>query len=56
MRGSSKPRPVKCPKCAGAGRRQRPGSRTVHRLARRVREYRNRQRRERTATPTTGEE
>jgi DnaJ-class molecular chaperone len=47
-RGSkTRPRPVTCPKCKGVKRRQRPGSRTVHQLARRVRRYRERQRRER---------
>lgn len=48
MRGTKrKPRPVTCPACKGTGRRQRPGSRTVHRLARRVQKYRERQRRDR---------
>jgi hypothetical protein len=37
MRGSrNRPRPVTCPRCNGIGRRQRPGSKTVHRLVRRV--------------------
>jgi DnaJ-class molecular chaperone len=59
MRGTRRrPRPVTCPRCKGLRRRQRPGSRTVHQLARRVRKYRARQRRERerTATTTTFEE
>jgi DnaJ-class molecular chaperone len=30
-------RAVTCPRCKGLGRRQRPGSRTVHQLGRRVR-------------------
>lgn len=34
--GKRKPRPVSCRTCKGVGRRQRPGSKTVHRLARRV--------------------
>jgi DnaJ-class molecular chaperone len=57
IHGSQK-RASTCPRCKGAGRRQRPGSRTVHQLARRVRRYRARQRRDRarTATPTTFEE
>jgi DnaJ-class molecular chaperone len=51
MRGSQrKTRAVTCTRCKGAGRRQRPGSRLVHSLARRVRAYRCRQHRERTAT------
>jgi hypothetical protein len=50
-RGSkTRPRPVPCPRCKGLKRRQRPGSRTVHQLARRVRKYRQRQR---TVTTTT---
>lgn len=32
----SRKRPVTCPKCSGVGRGQRPGSRTVHQLARRA--------------------
>lgn len=47
MRGT---RPATCPRCKGVKRRQRPGSRTVHQLARRVRKYRERQRRERATT------
>jgi DnaJ-class molecular chaperone len=39
-----------CSRCKGAGRRQRPGSRTVHQLARRVRRYRQQQRKTTTAT------
>lgn len=57
MRGRGrKARPVRCPRCAGAGRRQRPGSRTVHRLARRIRVYRVRQRREHATIPATPKE
>lgn len=52
-RGTSKhPRPVTCPKCKGTRRRQRPGSKTVHQLARRVRRYREQQRRQRAASAT----
>jgi hypothetical protein len=44
MRGTKrKPRPVICPACNGVGRRQLRGSRTVHRLARRVRRELDRQ-------------
>lgn len=50
---SKKPRPVTCPRCSGAGRCQRPGSKTVHQLARRVRRYQARQRQQRAATLTT---
>jgi DnaJ-class molecular chaperone len=54
----TRPRPRPCPRCKGVKRRQRPGSRTVHQLARRVRKYRERQRRERerAATASTFEE
>jgi hypothetical protein len=51
----TRPRPVTCPRCKGVKRRQRPGSRTVHQLARRVRIYRQRQRRDRTAATRTEE-
>ena len=48
MRGTKrKPRPVQCPACKGVGRRQRPGSRTVHRTVRKVRAERDRQRKNR---------
>jgi hypothetical protein len=44
MAGSKKrPRPVTCPRCKGIGRAQRPASRIVHQLARRVRRYRQHQ-------------
>jgi hypothetical protein len=50
VRGTSrKRRPVACRACKGFGRRQRPGSRTVHRLARRVRRELARQRSQRRA-------
>jgi hypothetical protein len=49
----TRPRPVTCPSCKGVKRRQRPGSKTAHQLARRVRKYRERQRRERAATNTS---
>lgn len=39
-----------CPRCKGVGRRQRPGSKTVHQLARRVERERARQRKLRTRT------
>lgn len=38
------PRTARCARCKGVGRRQRPGSRTVHQLARRVRRELARQR------------
>jgi hypothetical protein len=45
MRGSKRRlRPVRCRVCNGIGRRQRPGSRTVHRTVRRVRRELARQR------------
>jgi len=44
-RGSNPPRHL--PRCNGAGRRQRHGSRTVHQLARRVRRELDRQRKAR---------
>jgi hypothetical protein len=49
------PRPVTCRVCKGIGRRQRGGSRTVHRLARRVSRELTRQRQQR-ATLTTPKE
>ncbi len=42
-----RPRPVTCPRCKGVKRRQRPGSKTLHQLIRRVERYHARQRRER---------
>ncbi len=45
MKGSKRrPRPVQCRKCKGVGRRQRPGSRLLHRTVRRVRRELARQR------------
>lgn len=45
MRGSGKrQRRISCPRCKGSRRRQRPGSRTIHQLARRIRAERDRQR------------
>ncbi len=55
-----KPRPPKvttCPRCKGAARRQRAGSRTLHQLARRVRRELARQRRQRqAAAPSRAED
>jgi hypothetical protein len=51
-----KPRPIPCPSCKGIRRRQRPGSRTVHRIARRIRRELARQRKERDRIITTTEE
>lgn len=43
MAGSkARPKPRQCPACKGVGRRQRPGSRTVHRAVRKVRKERER--------------
>jgi hypothetical protein len=57
MRGTKKrPRPVQCPRCKGAKRRQRPGSRIVHQLARRVRREINRNRQQHAAASTTPKE
>jgi hypothetical protein len=48
IKGSQrKPRPVKCWACKGVGRRQRLGSRTLHRTVRRVRRELDRQRKQR---------
>jgi hypothetical protein len=47
IRGRRKPRPVRCWLCKGVGRRQRPGSRTVHRTVRKIRRELVRQRQER---------
>ena len=50
-----KPKPPKvttCPRCKGAARRQRPGSRTLHQLARRVSRELARQRHQRHAERT----
>ncbi len=45
MRGSKRRRrPVRCWLCKGIGRRQRPGSRTVHRTVRKIRRELARQR------------
>jgi hypothetical protein len=45
MRGTKrKPRPVQCKACKGVGRRQRPGSRAVHRIIRSIRRERDRSR------------
>ena len=41
-----------CPACKGVGRRQRPGSRTVHRTVRRIRRELERQRKARQAATT----
>jgi len=50
MRGSKKrPRPVRCRVCKGIGRRQRIGSRTLHRTVRRIRRELDRQRKQRQA-------
>ena len=46
-------RATTCPRCKGAGRRQRPASRTIHQLSRRVRRELDRQRKQR-ATALTG--
>ncbi len=43
------PRPVTCKACKGIGRRQRPGSRTLHRTVRRIRRELDRQRKTRQA-------
>lgn len=54
VRGSGqRQRAVTCPACAGVKRRQRPGSRTVHQLARRVRIELARKARDRHAEHTT---
>jgi DnaJ-class molecular chaperone len=42
-------RASKCPRCHGARRQQRPGSRTVHRAVRMVRAERERARKERSS-------
>ncbi len=45
MKGTKrKPRPVQCRLCKGVGRRQRFGSRTVHRVVRKIRRELARQR------------
>ncbi len=54
-----KPKPPKvtsCPRCKGAARRQRPGSRTLHQLARRVSRELARQRKQRQAAPSRAED
>ena len=48
MRGTKKrPKPVRCKTCKGIGRRQRTGSRTLHRTVRRIRRELDRQRKAR---------
>ena len=48
IRGTKrKPRPKRCWLCNGVGRRQRPGSRTVHRTVRKIRRELARQRKQR---------
>jgi hypothetical protein len=50
IKGTQKrPRPVQCRVCNGVGRRQRPGSRTLHRTVRRIRRELERQRKQRQA-------
>jgi hypothetical protein len=44
---SARGKPRRCPSCGGAGRQQRPGSRTLHRAVRLVRAELARTRRER---------
>lgn len=57
MRGTKRrPRPVRCWLCRGVGRRQRPGSRTVHRTIRKIRRELDRQRRERQHAATQASE
>jgi hypothetical protein len=56
IRGSKKrPRAVRCRMCKGIGRRQRIGSRTLHRTVRRIRRELARQRKAHQAI-TTGED
>jgi hypothetical protein len=58
-RGSNKkrpPKPVTCRACKGIGRRQRPGSRTLHRTVRRIRRELERQRRQRQAAAAASKE
>jgi hypothetical protein len=50
------PRPVQCKRCKGIGRRQRPGSRTVHRTVRRVRRELDRQRKQRQTAAASEEQ
>jgi hypothetical protein len=54
--GKDKPRPVRCRKCKGVGRRQRPGSRTLHRIVRRIRRELDRQRKQRQAAAAASQE
>jgi hypothetical protein len=49
------PRPVRCKRCKGVGRRQRPGSRTLHRTVRRIRRELDRQRKQRQAAAASQE-
>jgi len=44
---SGRGKPRRCPSCSGAGRQQRPGSRTLHRTVRMIRAELARSRRER---------
>jgi hypothetical protein len=50
------PKPVQCRVCKGIGRRQRPGSRTVHRTVRRIRRELDRQRKQRQAAAASEED
>lgn len=57
IKGSKKrPRPVRCRVCKGVGRRQRVGSRAVHRTVRRVRRELDRQRKARQAATASPED
>jgi hypothetical protein len=65
MRGSKRPasrgrrarrKPVQCKTCKGIGRRQRPGSRTLHRTIRKIRRELDRQRTARQHAATQGSE
>jgi hypothetical protein len=47
IKGKKRPRPVQCRVCKGIGRRQRIGSRTLHRTVRRIRRELDRQRKAR---------
>jgi hypothetical protein len=50
------PWPVTCKSCKGIGRRQRIGSRTVHRTARRIRREMDRQRKQHQAAAAASQE
>jgi hypothetical protein len=65
MRGSKRPanrgqrarrKPIKCRVCKGIGRRQRPGSRTLHRTIRKIRRELDRQRRARQTAVSEGDD